>query len=67
MLKKIYTFILLIERNVAIVFFISIIIIIIITFPFIAFTQAVPNAKIFLLGELQLVVKGQGDVFTLHV
>ena len=66
MLKKIYTFILLIERNVAIVFFISIIIIII-TFPFIAFTQAVPNAKIFLLGELQLVVKGQGDVFTLHV
>ena len=65
MLKKTYTFILLIETNVAIVFFISIIIII--TFPFIAFTQAVPNAKIFLLGELQLVVKGQGDVFTLHV
>ena len=34
---------------------------------FIAFTQAVLNADIFLLGELQIVAKGQEDAFTLHV
>ena len=34
---------------------------------FIAFAQAVLNAKIFLLGELQLTAKGQEDAFTLHV
>ena len=34
---------------------------------FIAFAQAVLNAKIFLLGELQLVAKGQEDAFTLPV
>ena len=36
-------------------------------FGFIAFAQAVFNAKIFLLGELQLVTKGREDAFTLHV
>ena len=44
-----------------------IIIIIIIIFRFIAFAQAVLNAEIFLLGELQLVAKGQEDAFNLHV
>ena len=34
---------------------------------FIAFAQAVLNAKIFLLGELQLVAKGLEDAFTLPV
>ena len=34
---------------------------------FIAFAQPVLNAEIFLLGELQLVAKGQEDAFTLHV
>ena len=34
---------------------------------FIVFTQAVLNAEIFLLGELQLVAKGQEGAFTLHV
>ena len=34
---------------------------------FIAFAQAVLNAEIFLLDELQLVAKGQEDDFTLHV
>ena len=34
---------------------------------FIAFAQAVLNADIFLLGELQLVDHGQEDAFTLHV
>ena len=34
---------------------------------FIAFAQEVLNAKIFLLGELQLVAKDQEDAFTLHV
>ena len=33
---------------------------------FVAFAKAVFNAKIFLLGELQLVTKGQEDAFTLH-
>ena len=47
--------------------FIIIIIIIIIIFRFIAFAQAVLNAEIFLLSELQLVAKGQEDAFTLHV
>ena len=47
--------------------FIIIIIIIIIIFRFIAFAQAVLNAEIFLLGELQLVAKGQEDAFNLHV
>ena len=65
MLKKIYSFALLMETNVTIVFFI--IIIIVITFPFIAFAQIVLNAEIFFLGELQLVAKGQEDAFTLHV
>ena len=44
-----------------------IIIIIIIIMSFLAFAQAVINAEIFLLGELQLVAKGQEDAFTLHV
>ena len=35
--------------------------------PFIVFAQAVLNAEIFLLGELQLVAKGQEDAFTLYV
>ena len=35
--------------------------------PFIAFAQAVLNAEIFFLGELQLVSEGQEDAFTLHV
>ena len=43
------------------------IIIIITIFRFIAFAQAVLNAEIFLLSELQLVAKGQEDAFTLHV
>ena len=34
---------------------------------FIAFAQAVLNAEVFLLRELQLVAKGQEDAFTLHV
>ena len=34
---------------------------------FIAFAQAVLNAKIFLFSELQLVSKGPEDAFTLHV
>ena len=34
---------------------------------FIAFAQADLNAKIFLLGELQLVAKGLEDAFTLPV
>ena len=34
---------------------------------FIAFAQAVLNAEIFLLGELQQVAKDQEDAFTLHV
>ena len=42
-------------------------IIIIIIMSFLAFAQAVINAEIFLLGELQLVAKGQEDAFTLHV
>ena len=33
----------------------------------IAFSQAVFNTEIFLLGELQLVAKGQEDAFILHV
>ena len=37
------------------------------TGSFIAFAQAVLNAEIFLLGELQLVAKGQEDAFTLHI
>ena len=36
-------------------------------YRFIAFAQAVLNAEIFLLGELQLVAKDQEDAFTLHV
>ena len=36
-------------------------------FRFIALAQAVLNAEIFLLGELQLVAKGQEDAMTLHV
>ena len=36
-------------------------------FRFIALAQAVFNAEIFLLGELQLVAKGQEDAMTLHV
>ena len=36
-------------------------------FHFIAFAQAGLNAKIFLLGKLQLVAKGQEDAFTLYV
>ena len=36
-------------------------------FRFISFTQAVLNAEILLLDELQLVAKGQEDAFTLHV
>ena len=32
-----------------------------------AFAQAVLYAEISLLGELQLVAKGQEDTFTLHV
>ena len=36
-------------------------------FRFIAFGQAVLNAEILLLSELQLVAKGQEDAFTLHV
>ena len=43
------------------------IIIIIIIMSFLAFAQAVINAEIFLLGELQLVAKGQEDAFTVHV
>ena len=35
-------------------------------FRFIAFAQAVLNAKIFLLGELQL-AKGQEDAFNVNV
>ena len=34
---------------------------------FIAFDQAILNAETFLLGELQLVAKGQEDAFILHV
>ena len=33
----------------------------------IAFAQVFLNAEIFLLGELQLIAKGQEDAFTLHV
>ena len=36
-------------------------------FRFIALAQAVLNAEMFLLGELQLVAKGQEDAMTLHV
>ena len=36
-------------------------------FHFIAFAQAVLNAEIFLLGDLQLVAKDQEDAFILHV
>ena len=34
---------------------------------FIAFAQAVLKVEVFLLGELQLVAKGQEDTFILHV
>ena len=41
--------------------------ILLLLFRFITFAQAVLNAKIFLMGEPQLVAKGQEDAFTLHI
>ena len=46
---------------------VRIIIYLLLLLRFIAFAQAVLNVEIFLLGELQLVAKGQEDAFTLHV
>ena len=57
--------------TITIIIFIMIIGIIIIILSlllwhFIAFTKAVFNTKIFLLGKLQLVTKGEEDAVTLH-